>query len=465
MPLTPSLSQHRTPCGAGTSTSRHQKAAWASVALWILIWAGYNTGPWVVARPGFPASKLEFFQGIRAFFPQLAGWLALLWLLLQQKVKSWTLEGPLGLMLLFSLVGVVSSLLFSPYEFQSAYWGLAFASTALVAIVILSNERPVEAASALLTLSEFIAVFMMAGIIVGMPLLGGSSVLPGDPLALHSVTSGYATAGFLGMAGTRNTGFARYAAVAGLAALGRIWRGKPFYRLLWLGVLVVAGYCLFAAQGRSEILGFAAGSFIILMLRRSRRAILVVWGVMLTALMALGHVFDQLWDYGTRTGHFDPSLSGRTVLWQQGWVLFKHSPWIGLGFQADRYFPPHQQISNTLMHALVQTGLLGTLAFMIAMILAIVLMVKLYVTSQTTRSAIFRDEVPGLLAFFIVLSITESTAFFSASWLLLAPVLAYIQVLAWQQKALRAKMSYARRFPHLAGPGPALRAREAAEGH
>jgi O-antigen ligase len=348
--------------------------------------------------------------------------------------------------LIYRIVGVVSSLMFSPYSYDATYWGLAFGSVALVGIAILSTDYPVETATSLLTLSGIIAVIMTLGIMFGMPLLGGPSVVGSDPLALHSVTGGFKTAGFMGMSGTRNTGFARYAAVAGLYAMGRVWQGRTILRSFWFVVLLISGYCLIAAQGRSEIVAFIAGSLIILLLRRSRRVILVVWGIGLAALMWSAHFFDRFWDYGTRTGHFDPTLTGRTVTWHEGWKLFLHSPWIGFGFQADRYFLS-QHMHDALLHALVQTGLLGTVAFVLALVLAVVLMVKLYIASQVRRSTVFRDEVPGLLAFFIVLSVTESTAYFSADWLLLAPVLAYIQVLAWQQGVLRKKTSYVQHAP------------------
>ena len=425
-------------------STRLKLGALAGMGLWLLIWSGYNSGPWYVLHPNFPASNLELIHGVRAFFPFLAGWLSILYLLTQRKVRLWVFEGPLALMLLYAAVGAISSLLLSTEWFSALYWDLAYGSVALVGIAILSTDQPLETASSVLTLSGIIAVIMTLGIMIGLPLIGGPTVVQSDPLALHAMSGSYATSSFMGMAGTRNTGFARYAAVAGLYALGRMWQGRTILRSFWFVVLLISGYCLIAAQGRSEIVAFMVGSVVILMLRRSRRMIFVVWGIGLAALMWSAHFFDRFWHYGTRTGHFDPTLTGRTVLWQEGWELFKHSPWIGLGFQADRYFPPHQQISNTLMHALVQTGLLGTLAFIIAMILAVVLMARLYIASQVRRSTVFRDEVPGLLAFFIVLSITESNAFFSANWLLLAPVLTYIQVLAWQQGVLkgRARSAY-----------------------
>ena len=425
-------------------STRLKLGAFAGMGLWLLIWSGYNTGPWYVLHPNFPASSLELIHGVRAFFPQLAGWLALLWLLTPSKTTNrGAVEGPLGLMLVYSLVGVISSLLLSPDWFQASYWALAYGSVALVGIAILSTDHPLEAASSVLTLSGIIAVIMTVGIVIGMPIIGGPSVTA-DPLALHTISGGYNTASFAGMAGTRNTGFARYAAVAGLYALGRMWQGKMVLRSLWFMVLLFSGYCLLAAQGRSEMVAFIAGSLVILLIRRSRRAVLAVWGVGVVVLMFLGHMFDWLWDYGTRTGHFDPSFTGRTVTWHEGWKLFLQSPLIGFGFQADRYFLQGQHMHDALLHALVQTGLFGTVAFVLAIALAVFLMAKLYIASQVRRSAVFRDEVPGLLAFFIVLSVTESTAYFSADWLLLAPVLTYIQVLAWQQGVLkgRARSAY-----------------------
>ena len=436
--------QNPGPLQRRAKNSRQKLAALAGMGLWLLIWSGYNSGPWYVMDPNFPTTNWELIHGVRAFFPQLAGWFALLWLLTPSKTTSrGAVEGPLGLMLVYSLVGVTSSMLLSPDWFQASYWALAYGSVALVGIAILSTDQPLETASYVLTLSGIIAVVMTVGIAVGMPLIGGPSVTA-DPLALHTISGGYETANFAGMAGTRNTGFARYAAVAGLYALGRMWRGRMVLRSFWFMVLLFSSYCLLAAQGRSEMVAFIAGSLVILLLRRSRRAVLAVWGAGLVVLMFLGHMFDWLWDYGTRTGHFDPSFTGRTNTWHEGWKLFLRSPWIGFGFQADRYFLQGQHMHDALMHALVQTGLLGTVAFVLAIALGVVLMAKLYIASQVRRATVFRDEVPGLLAFFIVLSVTESTAYFSADWLLLAPVLAYIQVLAWQQGVLkgRARVAY-----------------------
>src|SRR5690242_19140339 len=176
--------------------SSDSKTAYTCMALWLLIWCGYNSGPWYVLHPNFPSSGLELIHGVRAFFPILAGWLSILYLLAQPKMRPWVFEGPVGLMLFYAAVGALSSMLLSTAWFEALYWDLAFGSVALAAMVGLSNDSPVETASSLLTLSGIIAAVMTIGIMLGMPLIGGPSVLQSDPLTIQTIGEGYKTANF-----------------------------------------------------------------------------------------------------------------------------------------------------------------------------------------------------------------------------------------------------------------------------
>jgi O-antigen ligase len=425
-----------------------------------MLWGGYNTGLWYVLDPAFPSSDWELVHGLRAFLPLLAGWLAILAMLARQNLPPGAIEGPLGFLAFYALIGVASSLLLSNEQFQATYWALAFGSVVLVLMSTLSDADPVRSVSSLVTLSWIIAVVMMLAILVALPHIGGPSLAPGEnnPLSAEARRGGFVTADIVGMAGTRNTGLARYAAVAGLAGLGRLWRGGLFVRGLWFLVLVVSGYSLVVAQGRTAMIGFVAGSFVILALARRRRLLLLIWTPLAIVLMWSGGVFERLWVYGTRTGEFDPTLSGRTVTWQQGWELFKQSPWIGFGGQADRYYLEGQHMHDALLHALVQTGLLGTIPFVLAFVIASVLVARLYFARRPHGGLALLDEVPGFLVFFAIVSITESTAYFSSNWLFCAPVLAYLQLMAWQQRVARASASRALRMrvrlsrPRLAAP-------------
>jgi hypothetical protein len=413
---------------------RLRMATFWSIFLWIVLWSGYNTGNYVVETPGFPANALQLVQGVRAFFPLLAGWIALVMLMRKGGARIWAVVGPLGLLGVFTAAGLLSSGLISKLPVDALYWGGMYGAVLIVVIAICSDEDAVPILAKVMMANWIVDILILLGLLGAIPFLGKGALTATqtNPLGANAY-AGMAGKAVLGMSATRNTGLARYAGIAGLVALGRIWKGKLPSKVIWAGVLAVALYTLVLAQGRSETLGFLAGFMVILALRKSRRAVLYIAGVLGTVLLGLVGFFRGLWEFGTRArgGHgFDPTLTGRTAQWAQGWAATLHSPWLGLGFQADRYYLHSAQLEDAVSQALIQGGFLGTIAYLAAFAMAWYLLVKLYASKVSQH---LPDEIPGILVFFTVMSITESTVYYSADWLLLAPILGYIQVLAWQQ--------------------------------
>ena len=123
-------------------------------------------------------------------------------------------------------------------------------------------------------------------------------------------------------------------------------------------------------------------------------------------------------------------LSGRTDVWVEGIELFKDSPLLGYGFHADRQIL-NTHMHNAVLHSMVQTGTLGLLPFLAAIILAWIQMIRI-IPKLARLSAAHRCLViqcAGILLFFTVTMIPESTgAFFSVDWLFLAPVLLYFSL-------------------------------------
>ena len=411
------------------------------LVLWLMLWMGYNTGPWYVLDPSFPANNKVLIHGLRAFFPILAGWLALMLMLVRGGIKVPAIMGPLGLLGFFGFVGLAPSLLLSTEPFQAAYWCVAFAAPVAILILVLTDPQPDYAMKKLLTLSWVIAAVMMVGIVLALPVVGGPSLVPGPQGALHiggAFDTDRGVGNALGMGGTRNTGIARYAGVAALAALGRLLQERGWVRLFWIMVLPASLYILVTAQGRTEILAFVAGGFVILGLRRISRLVMLSWGIVATWLLAAGGFLERFWRYWTRGGRFDPTLSGRTATWRKGWEIFTTSPWVGLGFHADRYvLPQAAHIHNGLLHALLESGLIGTAAFVAAFAVALTFMVGLYWLGPESRRLLLAAEVPGILIFFTIMNVTESSAYFSANWLLLAPAMAYLQLAFWKERSFR----------------------------
>ncbi len=425
--------------------SRMKPVVLLGLVLWFLLWSGYNTGIYVVLAPDFPATHMQLVHGIRAFFPIIAGWIALLVILARRGLKTQAVAGPLGLMGLFAAVGMVSSALLSRAALQAFYWGAMYESIVVVLVAICSDPYAMESLSQVIKLNWVIDIIIMVGLLAAIPSFGGAALVQthGSPLGVMAYNGNVGAHGTIaGMASTRNTGFARYAGVAGVVALARLWQREKWNRILWAVILAISLVVLVMAQARTETISFLAASMIVLLLRKRRRVILMGFGTLGAILLALEGFFRGLWDFGTRNGHFDPTLTGRSAQWVQGLEAVRQSPWVGLGFQADRYYLHGIQIENAVFHALIQTGILGTLAYVAAYAVAWIMLIQLYVSRSSTA---LPDEIPGILMFFTVFSVTESVAYYSAAFLLLAPVLAYIQMAAWQEKAIRAKASYRRR--------------------
>ena len=121
-------------------------------------------------------------------------------------------------------------------------------------------------------------------------------------------------------------------------------------------------------------------------------------------------------------------FTGRTAVWADGWTLFKESPVVGYGFHADRLkFGTHMH--NSFMQALVQTGFLGTIPLVAALLLSWYLLVKAVrnLSRFSTTDRHLTIQTAGIIAFFSVRTFTESPgSFFGVDWLLLAPFLLYL---------------------------------------
>ena len=124
------------------------------------------------------------------------------------------------------------------------------------------------------------------------------------------------------------------------------------------------------------------------------------------------------------------SLSGRTDIWGEGWQLFKESPLLGFGFHADR-LKLGQHMHNAFMHSLVQTGLVGSVLLMSAFLFAWGLLLRALRNRPRLPQVhqLLVVQAGGILAFLTVRAITESSgAFFGVDWLILAPILMYLQL-------------------------------------
>jgi O-antigen ligase len=247
----------------------------------------------------------------------------------------------------------------------------------------------------------------------------------------------------MGMAGSRNTGFARYAAISALVAMpGLMRKGNVIARLLWGMVFAASIYALILANGRTETLGFICGALVILFADQTKRTVSILLGIPAALLVGFWGFYSSFFLYFTRTGKFEYTLSGRTVAWAEGWHSIWESPWVGFGFQADRYFVK-AHMHNAFLHAFIQSGFLGGFAILIGLAVTWYYIFKYFFVSPPSDKSLIPSEIPAVFAFVTFSSITESTfAYFSAAWLLSAPIVAYVMALHRHLQRERAKAAW-----------------------
>jgi exopolysaccharide production protein ExoQ len=235
----------------------------------------------------------------------------------------------------------------------------------------------------------------------------------------------------MGMASSRNTGFARYAAISALWILpGILRKGKLSYRVGWGVLLAASVYALVLANGRTETLAFIASLVIVLAAEKARRLVYLLAGIGAAIILGLRGFYSDFYLYFTRTGHLDLTMTGRTAIWEEGWKVLMSSPWVGSGFQADRLLMGGLHMHNAFLHALAQSGLLGGGAIIIGVGIVWYYTMYYFFLHQPADKSLIPAEIPAILLFTTVSSITESTfAYYSAAWLLSAPIVAYVMAL------------------------------------
>jgi O-antigen ligase len=139
-------------------------------------------------------------------------------------------------------------------------------------------------------------------------------------------------------------------------------------------------------------------------------------------------------------------FTGRTAVWAEGLRLFKDSPLIGFGFHADRLLLG-THMHNSVLHALLQAGLIGAMPFVAAVIFAWALFIrivrKLDLMAGAHKHLVI--QCGGVLAFLTMRSFPESSgAFFGVDWLILAPVMFYLQVVNNERQASAGESAHQR---------------------
>lgn len=458
---------------------------------WLMIWGTYDADYTRLFIPGFPHNALDLFHGLRIFLPFFAIFLAIAILVKnKKKLPENFFLTPMGLLSIYAMVGIASSV-FSLDLFWALYWAVLYGSAIIVLIAIMLSSEPARKLSLIININWVICGILSVALVIFFLIQPGviSSLTYNFLICSSRPYEGLAgvprAPDTFGMAGTRPTGFGRYAGVAAIVAfVYLLYCKKENKRLkfIWFSLFSIFFLIIVFAKGRTAIVGFIVSIIFIVYFGKkiNWRSVLGVTTIILilgfVALfnipcsnnVSLGKFFaskiparilpsapvlsvtpnSQVAPVIEKPVQAAPSipeevitqrklstfstLTGRTTgVWPDSWRLFLTNPLMGYGFQADRVFLDGQHAHNTLMQALVQTGLLGTIPLLMAFISSFIYLYKaIKIKDIEEKEKIFLMQVAGVFIFFAVRSITESTgAYFDADWLILAPLIAYIQYL------------------------------------
>src|SRR5574343_136779 len=107
--------------------------------LWLCIWATYNTDIFRIFEQGFPYRFFDLIHVLRSIFPFVALIIAIIILIKNSKFNGNLFKGPLGLLLIYSLIGIFASF-FSKNQIGSLYWGTLYFSLIIVLFAVLSEQ-------------------------------------------------------------------------------------------------------------------------------------------------------------------------------------------------------------------------------------------------------------------------------------------------------------------------------------
>lgn len=390
-----------------------------NVLLWLLIWGGVFTG--IVSIPPISlllSQPLTFLQGIRAFFPIIALYIVVIWIL-ASRPRFPFYRNPLRFLLLYCTVGLVVSFFLSPDITTSLYWGGLYLSPILVMWIVL--ERP----DVLASLRVIININFSISVLISFALLPGVTRGPGIDLGREQFYSLP-----LGLGIMRANGVGRFALIVIIFSSAKLLFSKGKSRYLFLGLIFPSLYLLARSQSRTALLGLAVCSVLIVIIKQLDWRLVFIAPFVVYVIWISGIVWRA-------KGSFDNllDLSGRQMTWERGLELIKQSPFLGWGFHADRLLLHSEHMHNSYLHSLIHSGILGTAAFILAFIGTWIIIFK-----KETFSSVQKGRGPNqvilvgsilILGFLTARGFFESTgAFYGVDLLLIVPSMTFIAVWA-----------------------------------
>jgi O-antigen ligase len=397
-----------------------------AILLWLMLWANINSSPWYLKNHHGILGQIH---AIRSLLPFLAIVMAGIIIALRGVSSGFSLSSPVRLMVLYGLIGLGSSML-SKKPMSALYWGCLYISVFVVLESFISKPDSIRRANQLVIANWLIVgAYALILIVVGRHEMFGQGMKLIGYGIIHRIPT------VMEMSMSRSSGIGRFAAVPAIIAFSRLLHAKGSLKFLWVIPFTLFTAVVITMQSRGAVFGFAAAICVVLLLHRANiRMIFIIAFIIISAIYIDKGIPDKTVRYIYRGQDRVAflTLTGRTHTWERGWGLFKDSPLVGFGPQADRYSLHGEHMHNAYLYALTQSGLIGTVPFVAAWLLGWLQFGRILRRKNDLpdQQRLLLFEAGAVFAFFTVRSIPEaSAAFYGVDLLVMVPILAYINIL------------------------------------
>lgn len=386
----------------------------AAIFFWLLVWGGMFSAPGPLRFLSLGFNPVVIVQAFRPYFPIAAAYLLVIWIL-ANRAHFPMRSNPLRFLLFYCAFGIVVSFFLSPDMTTSLYWASMYLSPFMVMWFIFDSGDPDRILKML--------IYFNYGIFIVITLV----LIPGAYEA-QGPTSGRLSLWRLpfGLGTMVANGVGRFALVTIIIASMRFMATKQRLRFLWLAVIPPSLYLLARTQSRTALLGLTVVCVLVVFLLH------VDWRLIFVGPIAAYVIYVSGFQWRAR-GQFQTlvNLSGREFTWERAFEMIKQSPFLGWGFHADRLLLNSEHMHNSFLHALIHSGIFGTVLFVAAFVSLWGAMLK---SGVFARARLIKGSDKPLLiesvlifGFMSARSFFESTgAFYGVDLLLLVPSMAYI---------------------------------------
>lgn len=379
---------------------------------WVFLWAAINTG---IDQLREPDSIINVVHNARAFLPLIIGALCAIGIVLSENKAFWLFRGPLEFFGLYGVAALFSTILFSPNYVISLYWGVSYLTVLVALFFVLSRNSQEKNLGLVFGFNKFfvITIALIAAVLV---IFWGNARFGLFPPFVDTVGR------------VVPNGIGRFAALAALFSLSSFFSAQSVLKKsAWTAFGLASAIVLFISHSRSAMLAFLfAGLFVIVAMRPKLLKFIIPAGII---IIILGTTFfgPQIQEFIHKNPEEENFYSNRVRIWLPLASHVQKSPVFGYGYHGDRLFG-YDHAHNALLHAAVQSGIVGLIFFMTGIIWALFCAVKL-LWARSNQQAV---EAGAIIVFFAVRGIAESSgAFFGVDWLLMAPSIA---LLTWHAK-------------------------------